>query len=118
MKTVLTLAAGLSLFATAAFAHAHLIHELPAGGATVSPAPKQLTLDFSEGVALKFTGVAVTGPKGAKVKLGHASLALGNDQELLVPLAAPLAPGNYTVAWHALSTDGHKTHGSYSFAVK
>ncbi len=29
--------------------------------------------------------------------------------------AAPLPPGTYKVTWHALSTDGHRTQGSYEF---
>jgi hypothetical protein len=35
-----------------------------------------------------------------------------------VPLTGALARGLYTVAWHALANDGHKTHGTYSFTVK
>jgi methionine-rich copper-binding protein CopC len=37
---------------------------------------------------------------------------------LSVPVIGTLQPGIYTVEWHALSTDGHKTTGSYSFTVK
>jgi methionine-rich copper-binding protein CopC len=28
-----------------------------------------------------------------------------------------LAPGSYSVTWHALSVDTHKTQGSFSFRV-
>jgi methionine-rich copper-binding protein CopC len=34
-----------------------------------------------------------------------------------VPLNIQM-PGKILVAWHALSTDGHKTHGSFSFTVQ
>jgi len=27
------------------------------------------------------------------------------------------APGKYTVTWHALSQDTHKTQGSFSFTI-
>jgi methionine-rich copper-binding protein CopC len=37
---------------------------------------------------------------------------------LVVPLAQTLTAGTYTVAWHTLSTDGHKTQGSYRFIVE
>jgi methionine-rich copper-binding protein CopC len=36
----------------------------------------------------------------------------------MVPLSETLAPGAYTVEWHALSADGHKTNGAFTFTVK
>ena len=101
----------------AAFAHAHLKSAIPAVNGTVSAAPAKLDLSFSESVNLHFTGVSVTGPGNAKVATGAAKL-LNHDLTLMVPVAGTLAAGKYTVNWHALSTDGHKTHGTYSFTVK
>ena len=34
------------------------------------------------------------------------------------PVAETLRPGEYTVAWHVVSVDGHKTKGQYTFSVK
>ena len=116
MKTALILAAGLAMIAPAAFAHAHLTAEMPADKATVA-APADLMLTFSEEVSLTFTGVTVTGPDQKEVTQGAASLSQA-DTVLTVPLTGTLAAGTYTVAWHALSVDGHKTHGTYSFTVK
>lgn len=119
MKTTLALAIGLGLLGTtAAFAHAHLVTATPADKAVVAAAPGALTLKFSEGVALKFTGVTVNGPGGATIALGAGSLDPKDDTLLTVPLSGPLAAGAYTVLWHALSTDGHKSSGSYGFTVK
>lgn len=101
-----------------ASAHAHLKTAAPAANSTVMAAPSELRLGFTEGVNLKFTGVSVTGPAGATVSTGAASLAPGDDKLLVVPVSAPLAPGAYKVLWHALATDGHKTDGSYGFTVK
>lgn len=101
-----------------AFAHAHLISETPADKAVVTVAPTMLTLKFSEGVALKFTGVKVVGSDNAPVPLGTESLDPNDGTALTVPLAAALAPGLYSVAWHALSNDGHKSSGAYTFTVK
>ena len=100
-----------------AFAHAHLKSAVPAVGSTVTTAPTELDLTFTEGVNLKFTGVTVTGPDKAAVATGEATL-MGGDTTLTVPISGTLAAGAYTVAWHALSTDGHKTNGTYTFAVK
>lgn len=99
-----------------AFAHAHLKSSVPADKATVA-APSELALSFSEGLNLKFSGVTLTGPDEKKVNLGEGMLMDG-DKVLMVPVSGTLQPGNYTVDWHALSTDGHKTTGSYSFTVK
>lgn len=98
-------------------AHAHLKAAVPAVNGTVATAPPELDLTFSEGVELKFTGCRITGPDKAAVPTGTATLAPGGDTTLVVPVATPLRPGSYTVAWHALSTDGHKTSGTYTFAV-
>ena len=117
-RTLLAGLAALALvgLASPAFAHAHLKAATPAAGGSVASAPSELDLDFSEDLNLKFSGVTVKGPDGA-VETGAASLAKDNTR-LVVPLKTPLAAGAYTVDWHALSADGHKTKGSYSFTVE
>jgi hypothetical protein len=100
-----------------AFAHAHLKSSVPADKAVVKTAPTELDLTFTEELNLKFTGVAVTGPGKKAVKTGEAMLMDG-DKGLMVPVSDMLAAGTYTVEWHALSADGHKTKGKYSFTVK
>ena len=67
---------------------------------------------------LAFTGVEVKGPGKKAVVTGKAALREGDDSTLVVPIAGTLPAGTYTVAWHALSTDGHKTSGTYTFTVK
>jgi methionine-rich copper-binding protein CopC len=114
---VATLAFGLGLTGQAS-AHAHLTSATPAVGGTVATAPTELDLKFSEGLNLKFTGVKVTGPAKAPVATGDAALGAGDDTTLVVPISDALAAGSYSVAWHALSTDGHKTSGTYKFTVK
>ena len=116
--SVLGLSSLLALGLTgAASAHAHLKSAVPATGGTVSVAPTELDLTFSEGVNLKFTGVKITGPGNAAVQVGDAML-MGGDTTLMVPISGTLVAGVYSVSWHALSTDGHKTNGTYTFSVK
>ncbi|RRI06537.1 hypothetical protein EH240_04460 [Mesorhizobium tamadayense] len=102
-------------FAGAASAHAKLVSATPAAGSMATPAPTELKLKFSEGVELKFTGVKVVGPKKDAVATGPATLDPKDNTLLIVPFKAALPDGKYTVDWHVLSTDGHKTKGSYSF---
>lgn len=117
MKAIVSFTAALAMTATAAFAHAGLETAVPAQDATVATAPSDLMLTFSESVSLAFTGVTVTGPDGAAVPLGTATLDSAGTM-LMVPVTGKLAPGVYKVEWHALSDDGHKSKGSYDFTVK
>ncbi|WP_413991565.1 copper homeostasis periplasmic binding protein CopC [Labrys okinawensis] len=111
-------AALIGLAATgSAFAHAHLKSAVPAVNGTVDKAPTELDLTFTEDLNLKFSGVTVTGPDKAVVQTGTAML-MEKNTVLMVPLSGTLGAGTYTVSWHALSGDGHKTNGSYKFTVK
>lgn len=107
-----------SLSATTAWAHAHLQQQTPAAGSEVSPAPQSLTLRFSEGIEPRFSGVSLTGPEDKRVQLGKAVRSGEDDAQLNVEIAQPLNSGLYTVNWHVVSVDGHKTQGKYQFRVK
>jgi methionine-rich copper-binding protein CopC len=100
-----------------AFAHAHLTASEPADKAVLKMAPGELDLTFSEELNLKFSGVKLAGPAAKPVKTGQPVLKK-DDTTLVVPISGPLAAGSYTVEWHALSADGHKTKGKYSFTIK
>jgi methionine-rich copper-binding protein CopC len=80
---------------TAAFAHAKLVSAAPTGMAM--PPPTELRLKFSEGIEIKFTKVKVTGPDKKAVETGPAKLDPSDNSVLIVPLAAPLPDGKYTV---------------------
>jgi methionine-rich copper-binding protein CopC len=111
---VLSLLTWLSV-TNAAQAHAHLLSSVPADVA--SAPPSALRLNFSEGVEPKLSGVTVTGPANTTLPTGTPSLAKDDDKVLIVPIAQAPGAGTYTVNWHALSKDGHTTHGSYMFKV-
>ncbi|NTH75538.1 copper homeostasis periplasmic binding protein CopC [Agrobacterium rhizogenes] len=116
--TRLGLAAVLALgLAGQAFAHAHLKSAAPADKSTLTSSPSELDLTFTESLNLKFSGVKLTGPNKTAIKLGDPGLTR-NGKILTVPVSSPLGSGTYTVEWHVLSTDGHKTNGSYTFIVK
>lgn len=104
-------------FSGTAYAHARLEAAQPPIGGTVTVAPNEINLIFSEELNQKFTGVKVTGPDNREVQTGDARLMDG-DKTIRVALPAGLAAGIYKVEWHALSRDGHKTHGEYQFVVK
>jgi len=109
-----------SLITSPAFAHAHLESQLPAADSEVS-APKELRLEFSEGVEDKFTKVAISldGPGQTTEIIQTQSVATNPDDKkvLIVVPAVPLVPGKYKVEWHAVSVDTHKSEGVYRFKV-
>ncbi len=117
-RTTLLLAALVASAAipAAASAHAFLKNATPSVGSTVATPPKQLVIDYTEGVEPKFSSVTVVNAAGARMDNGPLKTAPGNDAELVVPLK-PLSAGTYKVTWHVTSTDTHKTEGSYTFTV-
>lgn len=120
MTYILRLGVGMLLSlgcVSAASAHAHLKSAEPAENATVA-SPAALTLHFTEGLEAALSGIAVTGRGQTQVELGDAQTAAGDDTTLVVPVKTPMEPGVYTVDWHALAKDGHKSKGSYTFTVK
>lgn len=109
---------GAVLAAPLAFAHAHLEAQTPAANAQVTSAPQALTLKFSEGIEPKFSGLTITNARKQTIKTGTATRSEENKSQLVVPLEDTLQAGEYTVDWHVVSVDGHKTKGSYTFSVK
>lgn len=106
------------LTSAGAFAHAHLQQPLPAAGSEVEASPQALTLSFSEGIETQFSGVTLTGPQQKAIPLGKPVRSDNNKAQLTVPVEQALTPGAYTVDWHVVSVDGHKTKGQYTFTVK
>ena len=106
------------LTSAGAFAHAHLQQPLPAAGSEVDASPQALTLSFSEGIETQFSGVTLTGPQQKAIPLGKPVRSDNNKAQLTVPVEQALTPCAYTVDWHVVSVDGHKTKGQYTFTVK
>ncbi|NKJ08223.1 copper homeostasis periplasmic binding protein CopC [Rhizobium sp. SG741] len=121
MKTyvarILVAGTGIVGLAAPAWAHAHLKTSMPMTGSTVQASPNRISMDFTEGLELAFSGVSITDNRGAPVSLSDPVLGAPDDTELSAAFIKPLMPGRYSVAWHALSKDGHKTEGKYDFSV-
>lgn len=118
-RIALPLVAAAALLGTAsvAFAHAHLRSADPAVDSTVAAAPKEVTITFSEAVEPGFSSIEVQDGSGKRVDDGKPHTAASDGKLLSVGLST-LAPGTYTVTWHATAVDTHKTDGTFSFTVK
>jgi methionine-rich copper-binding protein CopC len=100
---------------TLAEAHAFLDHASPRVGNTVTPAPKEVVLWFTQKLEPAFSSIEVRNEQGASVTAGKATV-IGDHTQMRVPLKA-LAKGTYKVLWRVLSVDTHRTQGDFSFHV-
>ena len=101
------------LLPAAAAAHAYLIGSQPADRAVLETAPREVRLEFTEGVR-PAPGIEVVRNGGGSVLAG-AARAQGRD--LVLPLRRGLEDGVYTVRWRAISDDGHTAGGVLAFGV-
>ncbi|MCF1509412.1 copper resistance CopC/CopD family protein [Streptomyces glomeratus] len=106
-----------ALFAGAApaSAHAALIGSDPAQGTVVDKAPTQVTLTFSENVALSDGSLRVLDPRGQRVDTGKPSNLSGTMYGVRV--RAGLPKGTYTVTYQVVSADSHPVSGAFTFSV-
>ena len=119
LSKVVGLLATLALFTgtSAAFAHPKLEKSDPAPDSTISSAPKEIRLNFSEGVVAKFSGIELKDEAGKLVATGEAATDPKDKKQLIVPVTATLAPDRYSVTWHAVSDDTHRVEGKFSFKL-
>jgi hypothetical protein len=101
------------LAASPALAHAFLEKAEPGAGAALAAAPGKIDLQFSEALEGAFSGLSVSDTHGHDVTGGKVEVQ-GSSIDVALK---PLPPGTYRVRWHAVSTDTHRTEGSYTFRV-
>ncbi|MEU3468517.1 copper resistance protein CopC [Streptomyces sp. NPDC006687] len=120
-RLALVLAALLAALFTAASpatAHAALTASDPKDGAVVATAPAQVTLSFSEEVALGDDSIRVMDPQGKRVDTGELrNMCSGSVIRYGTALHSGLPDGTYTVAWQAVSADSHPVSGAFTFSV-
>jgi copper resistance protein C len=99
-----------------ALAHARLVQEEPADGATLAESPDRVELRFSEPVDAEFSPLEVHNSEGERVDEDNARIDPADARVLIVDLEE-LSEGSYTVEWRVTSIDGHVVEGRYAFAV-
>ncbi|MHC3817496.1 copper resistance CopC/CopD family protein [Streptomyces sp. DT9] len=102
-----------------ASAHAALTGSDPQDGAVIATAPKQVTLTFSEQVAVGKGSIRILDPNGKRADTEAAPLDLhsGSTVKYGVALHTGLPDGTYTVAWQAVSADSHPVSGAFTFSI-
>jgi copper transport protein len=112
---VLAVAGAVLAGATPASAHAALTGSTPQQGAVVNQAPTQVSLTFSERVALSDGSVRVLDPKGKRVDTGKAVDLGGTTYG--VKLHSGLPDGTFTVTYQVVSADSHPVSGAFTFSI-
>src|SRR6266513_686756 len=118
IRLVLALSAlGLLLSPTLAWAHAHLKRSEPAAGSKVKSSPRLLRFWFSEAPELAMTVISLKDSNGKEFPLGAAEGNRGDPLAISIRISQSLPAWRYTVAWRTAASDGHHSHGSFSFIV-
>ncbi|MFI9823134.1 copper resistance CopC/CopD family protein [Streptomyces sp. NPDC052013] len=101
--------------AAPASAHAALTGSDPRQGAVVDKAPAQVSLTFSEPVAVGDDALRVLDPKGKRVDQGDPANPSGTTYS--VRLHSGLPDGTYTVTYQVVSADSHPVAGAFTFSI-
>lgn len=108
-----TLAATLSPLA---FAHASLVDSFPAKGQTVTGSPTEIHLTFNEHVEARYCRIKLVSNVGKNFDADRPAADKTNPNAIVAAVPV-LKPGTYSARWTAVGSDGHKTHGDFSFTV-
>ncbi|MEI7034060.1 copper resistance CopC/CopD family protein [Streptomyces pratensis] len=102
-----------------ASAHAALTGSDPQDGAVVATAPQEVTLSFSEAIAVGDDAIRVLDPSGKRADTEEEprDLTGGGVVRYGVALHSGLPDGTYTVAWQAVSADSHPISGAFTFSI-
>ncbi|HEX2385666.1 MAG TPA: copper resistance CopC family protein [Candidatus Binatia bacterium] len=106
----------LALAATPGLVHGHAYPMIvvPPDGAALREPPREVRIQFTEGVEMEFSSIVVKNAAGEVFSQGK--LRRLADDIVAVDLK-PLRPGVYRVEWQVLSVDTHVTDGVLRFTV-
>ncbi|MFE6482238.1 copper resistance CopC/CopD family protein [Streptomyces sp. NPDC057757] len=111
----LAVAGALLAGAAPASAHAALTGSDPTQGSVVDTAPTQVSLTFSEQIALSDGALQVLDPKGERVDTGKPTNTSGTTYA--VKLHTGLPDGTFTVTYQVVSADSHPVSGAFTFSI-
>lgn len=111
------LATLLLILPAVAFAHTRFLMSEPAPDDTLATAPQAVRLWFSHPVEADFSRIEVTNSGGQRVDNKDVARDADDAKALRVTLPT-LTSGKYQVNWTAVSADGHRVKGTFSFSVQ
>lgn len=111
---VLTLASGVQQ----SFAHPVYVDSTPGAFQSVSAAPREVSVSFSEPIELSYSSIRVLDPSGNRVDRNDPHNVEGDTASIAATLQPGLPEGEYTVTTKVLSAvDGHVVEETFLFGV-
>jgi copper transport protein len=100
------------------FAHPVYVDSTPRAFQSVSEAPDQVSVSFSEAIELSYSSIKVLGPDGSRVDTNDPHYVDGDTASIATSLRPDLPIGEYTVTTRVLSAvDGHIIEETFTFGV-
>lgn len=99
------------------WAHTSPTHSEPGAGATVQSVPFDVRITFNTKLEPVFSTLMVKNNQDDVISEGSGTVDPDNANLLSTHVESAPA-GTYHVFWVALSRDGHRTQGDYTFTVK
>ncbi len=116
ISTRIALATLASALSPLAFAHAALVDSFPAKDQTVTGSPSEIHLTFNEHVEARWCRIKLVSNAGKNFDADRPAADKSNPNAIVASVPV-LKPGTYSARWTAVGSDGHKTHGDFSFTV-
>jgi copper transport protein len=113
----LALAFAFVLFPAPVWGHTHLKRSEPAAGSRVTGSLQLIRFWFSERPELSMTFILMKDANGRVIALEPPKSDPDDPLLVSVRVTQPLPTGRYAVSWRAAGSDGHPSHGTFSFVV-
>jgi methionine-rich copper-binding protein CopC len=98
--------------------HLALVKSEPMADSTVTVAPTEIKLFWTEPPTLAATTVRITSAANAQITVGAAKADAKDQKIVSIPVTGQLTPGVYTVTWRTAGDDGHVLNGTYKFTFR
>ncbi len=98
-------------------AHSAVRDTDPREGSVLRSAPREVTMTFTESVAITDDSLRVLSPENRRVNAGDTQHVPGHSDQVRVRLRGDLADGTFTVAWRVVSADSHPIAGAFTFSI-
>ena len=116
-SAVLMLLTAVLVWSPATLAHTRFLMSEPAPDDKLATPPETVQLWFSHPVEADFSRIEVTDSGGKRVD--NKDVARDADDAKVLRVTLPtLSSGKYQVNWTAVSADGHRVKGTFSFSVQ
>jgi len=117
-STVLLAASATLLVAGVPTMHLRLVKVEPAAASTVTVAPEEIRLFFSQEPEVRATKITIVDDSRNEIAVAAAKADAQDGKIVIVPITGVLVSGTYTVSWRTMAKDGHAVNGTFNFALR